>query len=68
MRKFNRQGHASAVGKLAYHHASARIADIIARMNAIGEDPLRRQEAVALRRAYTAAVVCYFDCRRMAER
>ena len=68
MRNFNGKEYAAAIGKPAYRHACARIADIVARMNAIGEDPLRRREAVALRRAYTAAVVRYFDHRRMVRR
>jgi hypothetical protein len=39
--------------------------DIVRRLNAIGDNPLCRNEVVALRRAYTAAVVRYFDHRRM---
>ena len=41
------------------------MADIVRRLNAIGDNPLCRNEVVALRRAYTAAVVRYFDHRRM---
>lgn len=40
------------------------MADIVGRLNAIGDNPLCRNEVVALRRAYTAAVVRYFDHRR----
>ena len=56
------------MGMQAYGDAGSQIADIIARMNAIDEDPLRRMEAEQLRRAYAAAVVRYFDRRRVAER
>jgi hypothetical protein len=42
------------------------MADIVRRLNAIGDNPLCRNEVVMLRRAYTAAVVRYFDRRRMA--
>ena len=66
MRNFNGKRHAPPIGKSAHRGFGARTADIIAR-NAIGEDPLRRREAVALRRAYAAAVVRYFDHRRMVE-
>ena len=40
------------------------MADIISRLNAIAENPLRRDEAEVLKRAYTAAVVAYFDERK----
>ena len=49
-------------------NADFQIADIIARMNAIAEDPLKRLEAEQLRRAYASAVVRYFDSRRIAEK
>lgn len=37
------------------------MAAIIQRLNAIGDNPLCRNEVAELRRAYTAAVVRYFD-------
>ena len=68
MKRHNGKGQISAMGMPANSDISAQIADIIARMNAIDEDPLRRVEADQLRRAYAAAVVRYFDHRQMAER
>ena len=57
-----------ATKRLSDDDLMSQMADIIARINDIGEDPLRRLEAQQLRRSYTAAVVRYFDQRRMAER
>jgi hypothetical protein len=68
MKRHNGEKQAAAIGMQAYGDAGSQIADIIARMNAIDEDPLRRMEAEQLRRAYVAAVVRYFDRRRVAER
>ena len=45
--------------------AASGMADIVKRLNAIGDNPLCRKEVVALRRAYSAAVVRYFDHQRM---
>jgi hypothetical protein len=35
--------------------------EIIGQLNEIGDNPLLREEACALQRAYTAVVVKYFD-------
>jgi len=59
---------ASAIARSSEDEVISQLDAIMARINAISEDPLRRSEAEQLRRAYTAAVVSYFDHRRMAER
>jgi hypothetical protein len=45
--------------------SEAGMADIVRRLNVIGDNPLCRNEVITLRRAYMAAVVRYFDHRRM---
>ena len=40
------------------------IANIVAQLNAFGDNPLHRREIEYLRRAYTSAVVRYFNDRR----
>ena len=42
----------------------SQMAAIVRRMNDIGENPLCRSEIARLRKAYTRAVVEYFDGRR----
>ena len=68
MRKCNIEQKALAIETLHDGDVSFQMDAIMARLNAIGEDPLRQMEAQQLRRAYTAAVVRYFDRRRLAER
>ena len=41
-----------------------QIANIVAQLNAFGDNPLHRREIESLRRAYTSAVVRYFNDRR----
>ena len=41
-----------------------QIADIVAQLNAFGDNPLHGREIEYLRRAYTNAVVRYFNDRR----
>ena len=46
--------------------SESKMAAIMKRLNAIGDNPLCRNEVAELRRAYTAAVVRYFDDGRTA--
>jgi|GEM_PF-5527752 len=41
-----------------------QMAAIVNRLNAIGDNPLHQNETIDLQRAYTAAVVQYFNARR----
>jgi hypothetical protein len=64
MSKLSHQEYTPAIAISSCGEASAQIADIIARMNAIGDNPLQRIEMEQLRRTYAAAVVRYFDDRQ----
>jgi hypothetical protein len=43
--------------------AASQMTGLTRRLNAIGENPLKRREAERLRRAYAAAAVRFFDGR-----